>query len=191
MTTVLNATSSRPRFRRFTKASRSTGKNDAQRIARKSARQNRRGPPSECATRKPNICFPRVRPVDHHPPVKYTTRRIQIKSSFNQCGGAATEIESEKKRSHAMLTRITPTTYAQTTRTTSVPLATAREMKPARRPWSCRHCSLRISRCRLTRSPQVSYPPVEQYRSTGPSGPAVPCVGESCRPGGRSTDPWP
>jgi hypothetical protein len=60
--------------------------------------------------RKPIICFPTVRPVDHQPAVKYTTRRIHSNSSFNQCGGAETEIDVEKNRSHAMLTMITPTT---------------------------------------------------------------------------------
>jgi hypothetical protein len=48
--------------------------------------------------------------VDHHPAVKYTTRRIHTSISFNQCGGTAIEIEFEKKRSHAMLTMTTPTT---------------------------------------------------------------------------------
>ncbi len=68
------------------------------------------GLPSERTTRKPNICFPRVRPLDHHPAVRYTTRSIHTKSSFNQCGGTAMEIDVEKKRSHAMLTVTTPTT---------------------------------------------------------------------------------
>src|SRR5258708_6557231 len=102
--------SSSPRLRRFTKASRSTGKKEAQRTAREKARQKGTGLPSQPTPRKPIICFPNVRPVDHQPAVRYATRRIHSNSAFNQCGGAATEIDVEKKRSQAMLTTITPTT---------------------------------------------------------------------------------
>ena len=60
-------------------------------------------------TRNPIICFPSVRPVDAQLAVKYTTRRTHSNSSFNQWGGTEIEIDVEKKRSHAMLTMITPT----------------------------------------------------------------------------------
>jgi hypothetical protein len=98
VTTDPTAMSSSPRFRRFTKASRSAGKNEAHRSARKGARQNRRDPHPNGRLVSPTSGSPEC--------ARWTTIRLSstrragaTKSSFNQCGGAATEIDVEKKRS--------------------------------------------------------------------------------------------